>query len=79
MTDVCIFIIIFIEHVLFIMHGLILFGSMTECLPVHERIILSHFCFIFLFCLYVYCKKKKKDRNVTSCQDWYLVNSERKP
>lgn len=65
MTDVCIFIIIFIEHVLFIMHGLILFGSMTECLPVHERIILSHFCFIFLFCLYVYCKKKKKkDKNV---------------
>lgn len=64
MTDVCIFIIIFIEHVLFIMHGLILFGSMTECLPVHERIILSHFSFIFLFCLYVYCKKKKKDRNV---------------
>lgn len=64
MTDVCIFIIIFIEHVLFIMHGLILFGSMTESLPVHERIILSHFCFIFLFCLYVYCKKKKKDKNV---------------
>lgn len=63
MTDVCIFIIIFIEHVLFIMHGLILFGSMTECLPVHERIILSHFCFIFLFCLYVYWKKKK-DKNV---------------
>lgn len=60
MTDVCIFIIIFIEHVLFIMHGLILFGSMTECLPVHERIILSHCCFIFLFCLYVYCKKKKE-------------------
>lgn len=64
MTDVCIFIIIFIEHVLFIMHGLILFGSMTECLPVHERIILSHFCFIFLFCLYVYCKKKKNYKNV---------------
>lgn len=63
MTDVCIFIIIFIEHVLFIMHGLILFGSMTECLPVHERIILSHFCFIFLFCLSVYWKKKK-DKNV---------------
>lgn len=64
MTDVCIFIIIFIEHVLFIMHGLILFGSMTECLPVHERIILSHFCFIFLIVSMYIVKKKKKDKNV---------------
>lgn len=58
MIDVCIFIIIFIEYVLFIMYGLILFGSMIECLFVYERIILLYFCFIFLFCFYVYCKKK---------------------
>lgn len=63
MTDVCIFIIIFIEHVLFIMHGLILFGSMTECLPVHERITLSHFVLYFYF-VSMYIEKKKKDKNV---------------
>lgn len=64
MIDVCIFIIIFIEYVLFIMYGLILFGSMIECLFVYERIILLYFSFIFLFCFYVYCKKKKRDKNV---------------
>lgn len=64
MIDVCIFIIIFIEYVLFIMYGLILFGSMIECLFVYERIILLYFCFIFLFCFYVYCKKKKNYKNV---------------
>lgn len=59
--------IIFIEHVLFIMHGLILFGSMTECLPVNERIILLYFCFIF-YCHYVHCKKDKKKMSELSEQ-----------
>lgn len=54
MIDVCIFIIIFIEYVLFIMYGLILFGSMIECLFVYERIILLYFCFILMIFFIIY-------------------------